>query len=173
MAMDTKMIRIVSRGFVLSSRGRVMTPIMTPYRESINRIWSMLTVDRADIDEKLDDGTFVRLNIQNYDKDNSIKADVATGTPHKVIEPIAPPTPVPVEPEKKEEPEVPQYMSKRDKKKNKNRGNNQPQNQEPEAEEVSTEPEPEPEVVPEVASEAPVEEPAPAESLAVEAEEVQ
>lgn len=86
---DTKMIRVVSRGFVFTSRGRVMSPIMSPYRESINRIWSMITVDRADVEEKLDDGSFVPLTVQNYDKDNIIKADVATGVPVKVIkEPV-------------------------------------------------------------------------------------
>ena len=81
---DTKMIRVVSRGFVFTSRGRVMSPIMSPYRESINRIWSMITVDRADVEEKLDDGSFVPLTVQNYDKDNNIKADIATGVPVKV-----------------------------------------------------------------------------------------
>lgn len=81
---DTKMIRIVSRGYVFTSRGRVLSPIMCPYRESVNRIWSMITVDRADVEEKLDDGSFVPLTVQNYDKDNNIKADVATGVPVKV-----------------------------------------------------------------------------------------
>ena len=81
---DTKMIRVVSRGYVFTSRGRVMSPIMCPYRESVNRIWSMITVDRADVEEKLDDGSFVPLTVQNYDKDNNIKADIATGVPVKV-----------------------------------------------------------------------------------------
>lgn len=89
---DTKMIRIVSRGYVSTSRGRIMSPVMSPYRESINRIWSMLTVDRADIDEKLPDGSFIRLNIQNYDRDNTIKEEVATNVP---VKPVAP-TPAPV-----------------------------------------------------------------------------
>lgn len=126
MAKETKMIRIVSRGYVLSSRGRVMTPIMTPYRESVNRIWSMLTSDRADIEEKLPDGTFVRLNIQNYDKDNTIKADVATSIPHKVSSaPVEEPKveEPKVEEEVKEEPASESYYSKKNRKRNKNRQN--------------------------------------------------
>lgn len=85
MAKETKMIRIVSRGFVTTSRGRVMSPILSPYKESINRIWNMLTVDRADIDEKLPDGSFIRLTVQNYDKDNSVSSDVASKVPVKTI----------------------------------------------------------------------------------------
>lgn len=87
MKKDTKMIRVVSRGFVNTSRGRVISPIITPYKESINRIWSMLTIDRADVEEKLPDGSFIKLNIQNYDRDNTIKADVASGAPSSVVEP--------------------------------------------------------------------------------------
>lgn len=73
---DSKMIRITSRGMVTTSRGRVITPILCPYRESISRIWSMLTVDRADIEEKLPDGTFVKLTAQNFDKENFVSKEV-------------------------------------------------------------------------------------------------
>lgn len=129
MKKDTKMIRVVSRGFVNTSRGRVISPIITPYKESVNRIWSMLTVDRADVEEKLPDGSFIKLNIQNYDKDNTIKADVATGAPSSVVEPPKEPevpennqTPVEEqkvevpaeekveEPKKEETPEVPEEV---------------------------------------------------------------
>lgn len=72
---DTKMIRIVSRGYVMTSRGRVITPIMSPYRESISRIWSMITTDRADVEEKLPDGTFLKLDAQNFDKDNFVSKE--------------------------------------------------------------------------------------------------
>lgn len=174
MAIDTKMIRIVSRGYVSTSRGRVMTPIISPYRESVNRIWNMLTVDRADIDEKLDDGTFVRLTIHNYDKDNSVKADIATGIPHKVLTPVEP-EPIP-EPVKVEEPNVeevvpevieeepvaenteePNYSnnSKKNRKRNRNRQNNNEPAEEPVVEEPKEEEKTE------------------GESIAVEAEEVQ
>lgn len=168
MAKDTKMIRVVSRGYVSTSRGRVMTPLMSPYRESVNRIWNMLTVDRADIDEKLDDGSFIRLTIHNYDKDNSVKADVATGIPHKVTKPEPTQEPIKVEEPKVEEvaqevePEVEEkteetnnsYSSnsyKKNRKRNKNRQNNNT--------ETTEEPE--------------VEEKTEGESIAVEAEEVQ
>ena len=77
---DTKMIRVTSRGFVTTSRGRVISPILSPYRESVSRIWSMLTVDRADIEEKLPDGTFLKLNAQNFDKDNYVKKEVKVET---------------------------------------------------------------------------------------------
>lgn len=83
--MKNKMIRVVSRGIVSTSRGRVMSPIMYPYKETIDRIWNMITKDRADIDEQLPDGSFVRLTVQNYDKDNTIKNDVATKTPVQVV----------------------------------------------------------------------------------------
>ena len=173
MAKDTKMIRVVSRGYVSTSRGRVMTPLMSPYRESVNRIWNMLTVDRADINEKLDDGSFIRLTIHNYDKDNSVKADVATGIPHKVTKSEPTPEPVKVEEPKVEEvaqkvePEVEEkteetnngYSSnsyKKNRKRNKNRQNN---NTETTEEPVVEEPE--------------VEEKTESESIAVEAEEVQ
>lgn len=73
---DSKMIKITSRGFVTTSRGRVMTPILCPYRESISRIWTMMTVDRADIEEKLPDGTFIKLTAQNFDKDNFVSKEI-------------------------------------------------------------------------------------------------
>lgn len=160
MAKETKMIRIVSRGYVFSSRGRVMTPIMTPYRESVNRIWSMLTSDRADIEEKLPDGTFVRLNIQNYDKDNTIKADVATSIPHKVSSaPVEPNIEkLKVEEEHKEEPASESYYSKKNRKRNKNRQNFESTKEEPIEE-------------PTVLEEPKIEEPA-SEDLTVEIEEV-
>ena len=126
MKKDTKMIRVVSRGFVNTSRGRVISPIITPYKESINRIWSMLTVDRADVEERLPDGSFIKLNIQNYDRDNTIDTDVATGVPSKTNEaPVAPENnqspveeqknEVPAEekveePKKEETPEVPEEV---------------------------------------------------------------
>ena len=73
---DTKMIRVTSRGYVTTSRGRVISPIMSPYRESISRIWSMITTDRADVEEKLPDGSFVKLTAQNFDKDNFVSEEV-------------------------------------------------------------------------------------------------
>ena len=71
---NSKMITIQSRGFVMTSRGRVMTPIRTPYRESTSRIWSMLNNDHADIYERLKDGTDLKLTPQNFDTDNNAVA---------------------------------------------------------------------------------------------------
>ena len=73
---DTKMIRITSRGFVNTNRGQVMTPIMSPYRESINQIWNMITADRADVEEKLPDGSFVKLTVDNFDTDNFVSKEI-------------------------------------------------------------------------------------------------
>ena len=70
---STKMIKVTSRGYVMTSRGRVLAPIRTPYRESISKIWSMITVDRADVWEKLPNGEFVKLTPLNFDKDNCKK----------------------------------------------------------------------------------------------------
>lgn len=71
MANDTKMIKVTSRGYVMTSRGRCLAPIRTPYRENISKIWSMITSDRADVWEKLPNGDFIKLTPQNFDKDNS------------------------------------------------------------------------------------------------------
>jgi len=49
----------------------VMAPIRTPYREYIERIWSMLTNDRAEIYERLKNGTDLKLTVQNFDIDNN------------------------------------------------------------------------------------------------------
>ena len=68
---STKMIKVTSRGYVMTSRGRVLAPIRTPYRESVSKIWSMITTDRADVWEKLPNGEFIQLTPLNFDKDNS------------------------------------------------------------------------------------------------------
>lgn len=70
-AYNSKMITIASRGWVTTSRGRTITPIRTPYREAFDRIWSMMTEERAEIYERLSDGRDIRLTVQNYDQDNT------------------------------------------------------------------------------------------------------
>ena len=72
---DTKMIRVPSRGYVTTSRGQVIAPIMSPYRESISCIWSMITIDRATVEEQLPDGSFLKLDVQNFDKDNFVSKE--------------------------------------------------------------------------------------------------
>jgi hypothetical protein len=75
MTNDTKLIKITSRGRVITSRGYVPTPIMRPYREKIDEIWSMLNSKdmKPTIMEVLSDGVEVELNVQNFDQDNSVK----------------------------------------------------------------------------------------------------
>lgn len=70
---NSKMILITSRGMVHTSRGIFRAPTRTPYREYLERIWSIITEDRADVYEVLKDGTKVKLTPQNFDQDNSSK----------------------------------------------------------------------------------------------------
>ena len=83
---DSKMIRITSRGFVTTSRGRVISPIMSPYRETLDRIWNMITADRADVEEKLPDGNFIKLTTQNFDKNNFVSKEPVAPVPNKPVE---------------------------------------------------------------------------------------
>ena len=68
---DTKMIVVKSRGLVHTSRGLIQSPIVSAYRESVDRIWEMLTRDRADVYEVLRNKKEIRLNVQNFDADNN------------------------------------------------------------------------------------------------------
>ena len=81
---NSKMIRVTSRGFVTTSRGRVIAPIMSPYRETYDRIWNMITADRADVEEKLPNGEFIKLNTQNFDKVNFVTKETKAPVPNKV-----------------------------------------------------------------------------------------
>ena len=71
----TKRIVVKSRGKVLTSRGMCISPIARPYNEKLETIMLMISRYRADVYEVLDDGTEVKLTIQNFDKDNSVKTD--------------------------------------------------------------------------------------------------
>ena len=73
------MIKITSRGYVITDRGRVPTPIMTPYRESIDTIFKMLSQQPSPtIIEVLPNGRLIPLNTSNFDKDNElIKPDIS------------------------------------------------------------------------------------------------
>lgn len=70
MTASSKMIKITSRGYVTTSRGRAFAPITRPYREDVGIIFSMLTRDRATVVEVLSDKSEVKLNLQNFDKIN-------------------------------------------------------------------------------------------------------
>ena len=68
--MEKKKIKVTSRGMVITSRGRVRTPI-GPYIENVRNILAMITRNNATVVEILPDGTEATLTIQNFDKDNS------------------------------------------------------------------------------------------------------
>ena len=70
---QTKKIKIVSKGIVMTSRGRCRTPILTPYVENVDSILSMLTRDKAKIVEILPDKREVELTIYNFSQDNVIR----------------------------------------------------------------------------------------------------
>lgn len=71
MAPTTKMIKVTSRGYVNTSRGKAFAPINRPYRESVDTIFRMLTVDRATIYEVLPNKELLKLTVHNFDKDNT------------------------------------------------------------------------------------------------------
>lgn len=68
--MNKKKIKVTSRGMVLTSRGRVRTPI-GPYMENVKVILAMIVRNNATVVEILDDGREIPLTVQNFDKDNS------------------------------------------------------------------------------------------------------
>ena len=68
--MEKKRIKVTSRGMVVTSRGRIRTPI-GPYIENVRNILAMITRNNATVVEVLPDGKEVTLTIQNFDKDNS------------------------------------------------------------------------------------------------------
>ena len=71
MAPTTKMIKVTSRGYVNTSRGKAFAPINRPYRENVDTIFRMLTVDRATIYEVLPNKELLKLTVHNFDKENS------------------------------------------------------------------------------------------------------
>lgn len=70
MIASSKMIKVTSRGYVMTSRGRAFAPITRPYREDVGVIFSMLTRDRATVVEVLSDKSEIKLTLQNFDKVN-------------------------------------------------------------------------------------------------------
>lgn len=98
----TKLIKVTSRGLVMTSRGICRSPL-GQYREKVENILVMITKNKATVVEVLPDGTEIPLTIQNFDKDNT-GADVVTETikvPVKLAELKN------VEEPKKEEPQQP------------------------------------------------------------------
>ena len=64
-----KMIKVISKGFVFTSRGRVRTPIVKPYKESVKVILDMISRDNATVVEVLPNGEEVPLTIFNFSED--------------------------------------------------------------------------------------------------------
>lgn len=82
MSKDTKLIRVPSRGRVITSRGYINTPITKPYRETLQNIFRMLTSKpKPTILEVLPNGRTVELNITNFDKDNTLVKPVIGNGP--------------------------------------------------------------------------------------------
>ena len=73
-----KRIKVTSRGVVTTSRGRARSPL-GPYLERIGNISVMIVREKATVVEILPDGTEVELNIQNFDKDNTIPVNAEAG----------------------------------------------------------------------------------------------
>ena len=71
---QTKKIKITSKGFVTTSRGRCRTPITNAYMENTDVILSMLTRDKAKVVEVLPTGGEVELTIYNFSQNNSAPA---------------------------------------------------------------------------------------------------
>lgn len=98
----TKLIKVTSRGLVMTSRGICRSPL-GQYREKVENILVMITKNKATVVEVLPDGKEIPLTIQNFDKDNTgvevvtetIKVPVKLAELKKVEEP------------KKEEPQQP------------------------------------------------------------------
>ena len=103
MSKKTKLIKVTSRGLVMTSRGICRSPL-GQYKENVENILVMITKNKATVVEVLPDGKEIPLTIQNFDKDNT-GAEVVTEEPVK--EPVKPAELKKVEEPKKEEPQQP------------------------------------------------------------------
>lgn len=73
--METKRIVIPYNGPIYP-KGGVYGPINTPYVENVRTI-GVLLLNNYPVEEVLDNGKRVKLTLQNYDKDNSVKKETA------------------------------------------------------------------------------------------------
>lgn len=71
--METKRIVIPHNGPIYP-KGGVYGPINTPYVENVRTI-GVLLLNNYPVEEVLDNGEHVKLTLQNYDKDNSVKKE--------------------------------------------------------------------------------------------------
>lgn len=89
-----KPIKVLDRKMVLTSRGLVRGPILRPYQEKVDAIFTMLSRYDANIVEVLPSGEEIKLTLQNFNKDNSVESqeviptvEVRKSEPERVIEP--------------------------------------------------------------------------------------
>lgn len=89
-----KPIKVLDRKMVLTSRGLVRGPILRPYQEKVDAIFTMLSRYDANIVEVLPNGKEVKLTLQNFNKDNSVEVqeviptvEVRKSEPERVIDP--------------------------------------------------------------------------------------
>lgn len=89
-----KPIKVLDRKMILTSRGLVRGPILHPYQEKIDAIFTMLSKYDANIVEVLPNGKEVALTLQNFNKDNSVEVQEVIPTvetrktePERAIEP--------------------------------------------------------------------------------------
>lgn len=69
---EQKYIKVLSRGYVTTNRGRAFTPITRTFKESTRNIFTMITKEKATVVEVLSNGKEIQLTPQNFDKDNEV-----------------------------------------------------------------------------------------------------
>lgn len=125
--METKRIVIPHNGPIYP-KGGVYGPINTPYVENVRTI-GVLLLNNYPVEEVLDNGEHVKLTLQNYDKDNSVKKETSEAVEANGA----------ISTEKKE---VNNFNKNRDNKHNRQQFNNkkpQQQNQQPQHQEKKNE----------------------------------
>ena len=71
---NSKKIKILTKG-VIHSKGLIYGPVLTPYMETLDNIFTLLA-DGVHIVEVLNDGTELKLDITNFKNDNNFKPEV-------------------------------------------------------------------------------------------------
>lgn len=87
-----KLIKVVSRGMVNTSRGPMITPNTRPFLEDVDSIFRMIAKG-AKIIEVLPNKTEIELNERNFNTDNRVK-EKPVKVEVKVQEPITDKTPI-------------------------------------------------------------------------------
>ena len=87
-----KLIKVVSRGMVNTSRGPMITPNTRPFLEDVDSIFRMIAKG-AKIIEVLPNKTEVELNERNFNTDNRVK-EKPVKVEVKIQEPITDKTPI-------------------------------------------------------------------------------